>query len=537
MPAPKWITPFFYCSAGAALLALLLVFFQHDAERPALGGHAVADLTINLGGQPVREHCTTCHPAGSRPAAANGTRTVSPHPDITPHRTDQLGCTACHLGEGMALDLNVSHGLGARRILTGKDLQATCFSCHPAGPLAGAEPVWNGYRQFHVKACTTCHATGAENPGGFYGPDLSEIGSVLGLDRLQEAILEPDREPVNSRMPRFPLSKNQARQISYYLKSLMGTPLYTTPMQVQAGLARSVAVDLPPRGTDLSDGETLLYRQHCLACHKYAAVDGRIGPDLSYIGRQREPDALKTFLDNPTRLIPGAAMPRIPMTAATERQLLQFLVADAVGPAPAGDSRQLYMHLCQRCHAAEGDGHGPIQPNLANFPRAFTGNADFFRAVGDERLLDSLRRGIPGTSMPGYGKLFDEQRSDRLLDLIFAVFIGLERQEKSEPTPLPQPPDRPTSQRQTDALFRENCARCHGAFGTGTGPDALDHLPRPRNLRNQPYFAAVADRRIARAVHDGVPGTAMPAFRDHLEARDIWSLVGKIRAWSRTQER
>lgn len=536
---PKWITPFFFATIIAALLALVLVFVWHDAGQPELSDHAVADLTINLGGQPVREHCTTCHPNGSRPDPANLALLIRPHPDIGPHRIDQLGCTACHLGEGMALDREISHGLpglGGRTVLTGHDLQATCFRCHPAEPLPGAEKAWDGYSLFFAKACNTCHATSEKEFSGFYGPDLSDIGNILGLNQIQTAILEPRKDLPNSKMPRFPVSKRQAREISYFLKSRMGTPLYTTPLQGMFREEPIVPVDLVPAGKTSTEGEKLLYQTQCLACHKFRQADGRIAPDLTYIGRQREPDYLSSLLDNPTRLVPGSAMPRIPMDETVRNQLVDFLSSQAVGPVQAIGGKHLYMQLCQRCHAAGGDGQGPIQPNLVNFPRAFNENAEFFRAVSDQRLVDSLSHGIPGTSMPGFEKLLGKEQMDHVLDLIFAAFIGLDRDDKIRLAPLPKRPERLASKLRTEELFAQNCVRCHGAFGTGAGPEALKFQPRPRNLRNHRYFEALPDQRIVRAIHDGIPGTAMPAFGDHLSDVALWSLASKVRAFSGTQK-
>jgi len=56
------------------------------------------------------------------------------------------------------------------------------------------------------------------------------------------------------------------------------------------------------------------------------------------------------------------------------------------------DPKHLYMTLCQRCHAAKGDGLGVIQPNLANFPRVFWKNGEFFRRVPDERMIKSIAK-------------------------------------------------------------------------------------------------------------------------------------------------
>ncbi|NIP53294.1 MAG: c-type cytochrome, partial [Phycisphaerae bacterium] len=196
------------------------------------------------------------HIDGGRPDSGDLSKIMRTHPDISPHRIDQLGCTGCHLGEGMALDLEISHGLpglGAREVLSGKEMQASCFRCHIPGPLVGAEQAWKGYQRFYTSACNTCHKVGRAGTAGLYGPDLSDIGSSLGLGQLLEAIREPRKAPVNSKMPRFPLSKGQATQISYYLKSLTGTPYYATPMQLQAGTVKIADVDLVPDDMDLTE--------------------------------------------------------------------------------------------------------------------------------------------------------------------------------------------------------------------------------------------------------------------------------------------
>jgi mono/diheme cytochrome c family protein len=186
------------------------------------------------------------------------------------------------------------------------------------------------------------------------------------------------------------------------------------------------------------------------------------------------------------------------------------------------------MALCQRCHAAAGDGFGPIQPNLAAFPRAFAGNARFFRRVADERLAGSLEKGIPGTSMPPYGRLLERESRDLLLDLLFDAFIGVPRQDKAELLPLPARP----AARAEDTLFGKLCQNCHGVAGTGTGTEHLKYLPRPRNLTNHPYFAPLGDERIARSIADGIPGTAMPAFRNRLNGEELWAMVQKVRTFS-----
>jgi mono/diheme cytochrome c family protein len=366
----------------------------------------------------------------------------------------------------------------------------------------------------------------------------------LGIDLIQQAIRDPRADLPNSIMPRFPLSKGQARKIAYFLKSRVKSPFYATPMQLQAGQIELPEIDLLPPGRELDAGEKLLYRKQCLACHRFREVNGRVAPDLSFAGSLREREYIAGFLERPTRYIPDAVMPQIAMTAAERSLLVDYLVNEARAPedlperlaerlGQAEPDKQLFMRLCQSCHAAEGNGLGPLQPNLANFPRAFAGNPEFFRRVEQQRLLHSLEIGIPGTSMPGYGKILTPQQREDLLRLIFKAFIGIAQTDKAQLAALPA---RPVRTEVAAELFQQRCSRCHGATGTGRGEEALQHLPRPRNLTNRPYFDSIKDERIARAIFDGIAGTAMPAFGQELSAAQLWGLVAKVRQLSKGKE-
>jgi len=532
--APRWITPLLAVAALFAFAASVTVLIFGGS--PGLHRHnQVADITLNLGGQPVREHCTTCHVDGGLPSLSDGGWSSDFHPDIAPHSPERLGCTGCHLGEGMALDVRLSHGvpgLGARQVLKGRDVQGRCYVCHEVAPLASAEKAWKGYGLFRRKACELCHHL-AGLPGGLsFGPDLSHVGSQLGLDALEKAIRSPGEEPFSSIMPRFPLSSSQARDLAYFLKSRVNNPLTTSPMWVAAGRLSLPEVSLVPKGKTPGPGMDLLWRGRCLACHRFGEEDGRIAPDLSDIGEMRDRSYIEDFLRSPGALIPGAIMPPGSLTSQEQKTLVTFLATGTKGSPGHPEPRQLYMHFCQRCHAANGDGRGLIQPNLATMPRAFAGNAEFFRRLSAERIGNSVAKGIAGTSMPPYGELLSADQRDALMDLIFSAFIGISPQDKVELPPLPPRSAIPLAAQEANDIFERNCQRCHGRMGTGRGPDAAGLLPRPRNLTNQPYLASLQDVRILRAILDGVPGTAMPAWREELSPDEAWALVDKIRVLS-----
>ncbi len=77
-----------------------------------------------------------------------------------------------------------------------------------------------------------------------------------------------------------------------------------------------------------------------------------------------------------------------------------------------------------------------------------------------------------------------------------------------------------------DVLFAENCARCHGADGTGD-PRILPLYPRA-DLSRSPMGAA----RERLLIHDRIARgyTTMPGFQGKLEPEEIGSLVNKCLA-------
>jgi len=531
---PRWITPLYLAALLLTIAALALVGIRAYRHALPSSRETISDLEINLGGTPVREHCMTCHPEGS---AAGSSRS---HPDIKPHEIAELGCTGCHLGEGMALDARISHGLpgnGARRLLKGRDLQASCYRCHPLQPLTGAEQAWAGYRLFLQKACDSCHPLVGLQGSGRTAPDLSAVGDHLGVEELVTAIRDPARDPVNSTMPRYPLSKRQARKLALFLKSRTARPLFRTPLQNLKQTSLLKPDDLFLGIESMAPGPALLVRSRCTACHRYNDQDGRIAPDLTYIGLLRPAEFLKRFPAAPDQQLARARMPAIQVSEQEAEKIAGELRQNAGQArqrllATASEARDLYMPLCQRCHAADGNGRGPIAANLAQQPRAFAGNFAFFARRSDAELRRSLAKGIPGTSMPGFERLLDEGQRDMLLDLLFKAFIGGDRFAKETTPPVSGEPEFDLPQAEADHLFAERCARCHGRSGTGQGPEAARLDPAPRNLTNRAYIGSRSDDQLLAAMAYGVPGSAMPAWREELNDGELWGLLHRVRRFA-----
>lgn len=90
--------------------------------------------------------------------------------------------------------------------------------------------------------------------------------------------------------------------------------------------------------------------------------------------------------------------------------------------------------------------------------------------------------------------------------------------------PVPASPENVDGGR---ALYRQSCFVCHGARGLGDGPAALTLNPRPVNL--QLHVPQHPDGFLEYWIAEGVGGTAMPPWKDHLSETQRWQLVRYLR--------
>ncbi len=78
-----------------------------------------------------------------------------------------------------------------------------------------------------------------------------------------------------------------------------------------------------------------------------------------------------------------------------------------------------------------------------------------------------------------------------------------------------------------EAIFKLQCAPCHGARGRGDGPAAVAFNPRPADLTDAEIMNARTDADL-RAMLESGKGS-MPAFGPVLASEDLDSLVVYIR--------
>jgi mono/diheme cytochrome c family protein len=76
------------------------------------------------------------------------------------------------------------------------------------------------------------------------------------------------------------------------------------------------------------------------------------------------------------------------------------------------------------------------------------------------------------------------------------------------------------------ALFAATCASCHGESGAGNGPAAGALAPAPTNF----HIKKPTQERAWDVLENGVPGTAMPPWRDQLNEDQRRALVEFVRS-------
>ncbi|MFQ5356074.1 MAG: ethylbenzene dehydrogenase-related protein [Mariprofundaceae bacterium] len=89
-------------------------------------------------------------------------------------------------------------------------------------------------------------------------------------------------------------------------------------------------------------------------------------------------------------------------------------------------------------------------------------------------------------------------------------------------------------------IYEKRCIWCHGADGDGAGA-AEDFLnPPPRNFEDGQYKIKTTgfedmvpnDEDIFRMVRDGMPGTAMPSWKELLSEQDMWDVVQYVKVFA-----
>jgi mono/diheme cytochrome c family protein len=218
--------------------------------------------------------------------------------------------------------------------------------------------------------------------------------------------------------------------------------------------------------------------------------------------------------------------------------------------------KRVYDKQCAACHGLDGRGKGEAAYLLYPKPRDFVSGryrltSTWEGVPTDEDLFATISRGMPGSAMPAWGHLPEQERWAVVYYVKSLAETPWVIEPAAEPTPAgepgkgliqvpPAPPFTPEARAQALEMYAQACASCHGQTGKGDGVekqfDDKGYPTRPRDLtvgifKGNPDPAALYRRLIA-----GMPGSPMP-MSDWAYGEDAWHLVHLIRSWSSDEQR
>lgn len=300
-----------------------------------------------------------------------------------------------------------------------------------------------------------------------------------------------------------------------------------------------------PEQNALREGEALVERLDCLACHRIDERGGTIrpgaaaldGPDLSLAGAAgHNPDWYERHHQRHRQAESGPWKTSFMAIDDAGQQAIEVYLNARVGAPRLVEAKALFHSLgCRGCHKVGGVG-GDDGPDLTRAGEKDPGRLDFSHVPGKATVaawfqehFRSPAQVVPGSQMPLLG-LSEEQ-----IDLLTLYMFSLRR--SNVPKAL-WPKDRVRAERfgerefATDGatLYGTFCAACHGPKGEGMRYPGMPAFPA---IMNPDFLAVASDEFIRASIQHGRPGRRMPAWGEKeggLRADEIETLVAHLRA-------
>ena len=199
--------------------------------------------------------------------------------------------------------------------------------------------------------------------------------------------------------------------------------------------------------------------------------------------------------------------------------------------------KRLYRRKCAMCHGTKGRGDGMVSRYVFPKPRDLSNGLFKIRSTPtrglptDQDLFNTITRGMPGTVMPSWANLSEEQRW-QLVQYTKTFSDRFATERVPEPVSIGEP--KPRYAASIDAGRRlyidADCASCHGAGGKGDGPasntltDSWDYPIVPADLTiSRNWRGGNRPQDVYRSLATGIGGTPMPSF-EALSADQLWDL-------------
>ena len=165
--------------------------------------------------------------------------------------------------------------------------------------------------------CLSCHTI--EGRGGTYAPDLSNVGSRLFEEWIEQFVESPDMlRPLSQQMPKFNLTKAESQIISSYMQS-----------NRRDGRIPDTIPGEAIEASDIREGAAIYKTKGCFSCHSMVGEGpgGGVGPTLEDVGNRLKPGYILYHLMNPHALNPYSAEPDYDLAEEEARSLAAYLAS------------------------------------------------------------------------------------------------------------------------------------------------------------------------------------------------------------------
>lgn len=386
------------------------------------------------------DRCTTCHLGVEDPTMKDAPEPYRYHAGLGPHIPAKFGCTICHGGQGLATEKNAAHGnvqFWQTPLLSKEYVRASCGRCHKEGEVPDVPELAEGRHLFETQGCRGCHKL--NGVGGSIGPDLTEEGaSRRSPEWLEKHFLAPNDVSTGSAMPNFHFTKEQARDLTYYMLSLTSEQMGNYYASVRL---------IPSSGY----GRELFVEKDCIACHAVGGVGAKAGPDLLGVTKRHSTQWLDEQLVNPELVYPGSSMPEYDLETNARKALVAFLTVAtpedmqailskkprAMKPEEVSieAGKQNFSRFgCVGCHGTELQGgvanpnaQGGEVPSLLHLSDDYTKD-EVIAIIRNGRMppLDNAAGPTPPLYMPSWKHVLSDEDINRIADYLWS------KQQKKE---------------------------------------------------------------------------------------------------------
>lgn len=183
-----------------------------------------------------------------------------------------------------------------------------------------SEQVVRGKEIWDSNNCMGCHTILGE--GAYYAPELTKAYDRRGEVWLATFLADPQAMyPGQRKMVQYDFTEDEIADVIAYLKWIGEIDTNGFPAEPDLALPTPVVV-AQVEATPAPE----IYTALCVACHSRNGSGGQVGPALDGVDQRYTEAELRAWLEDPTAVKPGTAMPNLNLSPSDVDALVAYLL-------------------------------------------------------------------------------------------------------------------------------------------------------------------------------------------------------------------